>query len=486
MTTQEQTLNGGTREQAQRRVIDSIAVKLGDAVRTVAMTLGNGGLIDFLDEPIEISPDGIREVDVVVQRFDLAGTAAQSMTMQFRTIDAIAPADALPLSLLPANPTEQIAFGRARFAVLRGIRQSLKQQFCLDDSAFDPDEPCKLLQPVDVQLGDLPLTLDRIEATIEPGTDQVAGALLVDGQIHGQAEIVGIKMFDYVSMFQMAFELDLDDVPRKLEDDEVWPISRSLEELEAEQRLLAAATCDGSIPMSEIDARAKHVKEDLRHLPRTLGVSPRLRAGSPFVDSEVAMTVAGYLASIAAIATIFTGIGAGIAIASTLSVVAAVKLLLGAMIAWMALRITLDQLVEHLTDGKVEEALSGERSGSALPKTGFLPIDLSLRDHLLIFFRELPARLDVSCVQRDDAKADVDNVLQQVGGAWPTDQQPWRLTVNDGVLLVKTAQLALFSQDRPISVATSDAGREYLRTDPDASGVQNLSALPQCAAFPEV
>lgn len=485
LITRDQALNGGTRADAQLRVLDSIAVKLGDAVRDVAMSLGTGGLVDFLDAPVQIEPAGIRDTDVVVQRFTSNGIEQQSMSMQFRTLDPIPTSEALPVSLLVANPSEQIAFGRARFAVLRGVRTSLKQQFCLDDTAFLADEPCKLAQPVSVRLGDLSLTLDRIEATIDPGSVQKAGALIVDGQIHGPGELWGVTLFDFVSMFNMAFELDLDDVPRELEENEVWPILRSLAEINADQDALGVATCNGSRPISEIDAVSKELKEQLKCLPRTLGVSPRLRAGSPFVDSEVAMTIEGYLASIAAIALLFSGIGGGIAIASTLSAVTAVKLLLAAMISWMALRITLDQLGEYLTDDKVREVLSGDRTGSLLPKTGFLPVDLWLRDHLLVFFRELPARLDVSCVQRDDKKADDDDVLQQVGGGWPTDQEPWRITVNDGVLLVKSGQLALFSNDQPISVATSSANREYLRSDPNPSAPDNLDALPECGRFPE-
>lgn len=455
-------------------------------MRAVAATLGDGGLVDFLEQPVEIEPDGIREIDVVVQRFTAAGGEQQSMSMQFRTLDPIPVSEALPPSLLLANPIEQIAFGRAGFAVLRGVRGSLKQQFCLDDSAFLDDEPCKLKEPVDVKLGDLSLTLDRIEATIEPGTDQSAGALFIDGQIHGPGEFLGITLFDFLSMFTMTFELGLDDVPRELEENEVWPLLRTLAEIESEQHELAQATCDGSRSPSEIEDATNVLKEQLKHLPRTLGVAPRLRAGSPFVDSEVAMTVAGYIASITAILALFAGIAGGIAIASTLSTVVVVKLLLAAMIAWMAVRIILDQLGEYLTDSKVREVLSGDRSGSLLPKTGFLPVDLWLRDHLLIFFRELPARLDVSCVQKDDPKEDVDDVLQQVGGAWPTDQEPWRMTVNDGVLLVESGQLALFANDQPIGVATSSANREFLRTNPDDSGPNNLGSLPECAPFPEL
>jgi hypothetical protein len=134
--------------------------------------------------------------------------------------------------------------------------------------------------------------------------------------------------------------------------------------------------------------------------------------------------------------------------------------------------------------GKIQDALGDRPGGTLLPTLG-VPIDVQLRHHLAVYFRPLPPRLDVGCVKKD-TREDADQVIQLVGGAWPTDGKPWKISDNDGVLMLDSEQLELFvaSTGQPIHVATSSLGRRFLRTNPDDQGVDNLAALPECPRTP--
>jgi hypothetical protein len=62
----------------------------------------------------------------------------------------------------------------------------------------------------------------------------------------------------------------------------------------------------------------------------------------------------------------------------------------------------------------------------------------------------------------------------------------WKISDNDGVLMLDAGQLELFSEStgQPIHVSTSSLGRRFLRSNPDDEGVDNLGTLPECPRTP--
>jgi hypothetical protein len=75
--------------------------------------------------------------------------------------------------------------------------------------------------------------------------------------------------------------------------------------------------------------------------------------------------------------------------------------------------------------------------------------------------------------------------LRLVGGRWPTDGRPWKLSNDDAMLFVDSGELKLLMEPDsvsdggpPITVATAADGQRYLQVtneDPD-----KLQRLPRC------
>ena len=145
--------------------------------------------------------------------------------------------------------------------------------------------------------------------------------------------------------------------------------------------------------------------------------------------------------------------------------------------------ITIDWLGTGIVGNEVENALGDRPGGTLLPTVG-VPIEVTLTTHLAVFFRQLPPRLGINCVKKDTVE-DIDEMIQLVGGLWPTDGKPWRISDNDGALLIDEGKLELFVDagggvEQPIHVSTSSKGRRFLRTNPNEGPVDNLSNLSDC------
>ncbi|OBK13378.1 hypothetical protein A5636_09835 [Mycobacterium asiaticum] len=107
---------------------------------------------------------------------------------------------------------------------------------------------------------------------------------------------------------------------------------------------------------------------------------------------------------------------------------------------------------------------------------------------MAVYFRPLPAKLWVSCVSADapEDQEDYRGDIRLVGGRWPTDGHPWKLSADDAVLFVGSGELELYVEpdsaggsELPIVVATAEDGRPYLQAagaEPDA-----LHKLPSCS-----
>jgi hypothetical protein len=117
-----------------------------------------------------------------------------------------------------------------------------------------------------------------------------------------------------------------------------------------------------------------------------------------------------------------------------------------------------------------------------------MPVDLDLnRQRLAVYFRPVPAKLWIDCVDADADEgqpADADGI-RVVGGRWPTDGHPWRLSHDDAVLFVDSNELQLLidpaggGPELPVGVGVEEGGRRRLRVqgDPDT-----LRRLPHCSS----
>ena len=122
----------------------------------------------------------------------------------------------------------------------------------------------------------------------------------------------------------------------------------------------------------------------------------------------------------------------------------------------------------------VKKSLNDRPEGTLLPPIG-VPVDLDLnRQRLAVYFRPVPAKLWVDSVTADAAEGQEGdaNDIRLVGGRWPTDRLPWKLSNDDAMLYVDSGELELLldpesagGDQLPIGVATAPDGRRYLRAE---------------------
>jgi hypothetical protein len=470
----------------RRAVLDAVAAQIGVAVREVAADFGSGGIVDLLPNPLEVDPastEGTRALDGIVQRFDAAGTTHESMVIQLQTLELLPPGEELPASVLAEQPAEQVALATAGFAVLRGVRSTVSRSFCLSDGDFDPDAGCRLIGVRSVNIGGENRSLDRFEAHIEEGTDTERGRLVVEGKVSDSK-----TLYEFDASFAITYEMDLDDIPREAAPGEIGTSTgETKRQLDDGLRAAAIAKCEGNLSVTDYEKEAKRVSELMKELPRTVGVRPTLNPREPVVDPDFSLTAAGIALAALGLAALLAAVAAPAAIgagAALISGEAVIAFLIAAIVAYVALLIDVDWYGTGMVRGKIQDALGDRPGGTLLPTLG-VPIDVQLRHHLAVYFRPLPPRLDVGCVKKD-TREDADQVIQLVGGAWPTDGKPWKISDNDGVLMLDSEQLELFvaSTGQPIHVSISSLGRRFLRANPDAQGVDNLAALPECPRTP--
>src|SRR6185312_1123678 len=105
--------------------------------------------------------------------------------------------------------------------------------------------------------------------------------------------------------------------------------------------------------------------------------------------------------------------------------------------------LTIDWFGTGIGSRQVKKSLNDRPEGTLLPPIG-IPVDVDLnRQRLAVYFRPLPAKLWVDCVtaESDEGQEGDSNRIRLVGGRWPTDGQPWKLSNDDAVLFVDSAEL---------------------------------------------
>jgi hypothetical protein len=228
----------------------------------------------------------------------------------------------------------------------------------------------------------------------------------------------------------------------------------------------------------------------LRSLPRSVGIAPVARPERPKIDSEFWFTPAGYVITAVVLIGLILG-GGALAGVGAASPVAAIALLTTALVTGITGPALFDAFVATPAVQQKLSMLGGEPpDGSALPTGSFVPVDVVLERDLTAFLRSLPQRAQVTCAKKD-TKADVDRIIQSIGGIVPGDGRTWKVSVYDAISLMKAdgGRQAFFirdgsGQESELIVATSSAGREYLRSKPEADAPVNLSRLPSCPRTP--
>ena len=143
-------------DEARVRVLDSLAAQISDAVGPKLAEMGEGGVMDLMPTPMDVDPqsqdDGtVKDLDAVVQRFDVGGTTHESMVIQLQTLRELPSGEELPPSILAENPNEKTGLAVTGWSILRQVRDTVMKTFDLDDSDFDADVPCLLNGPEDHQ-----------------------------------------------------------------------------------------------------------------------------------------------------------------------------------------------------------------------------------------------------------------------------------------------------------------------------------------------
>jgi hypothetical protein len=154
--------------------------------------------------------------------------------------------------------------------------------------------------------------------------------------------------------------------------------------------------------------------------------------------------------------------------------------------------LTLDWFGAGIGSRQVKKSLGDQPEGTSLPPIG-IPVDVDLnRQRLAVYFRPPPGKLWVSCVTTEEGERPENGSdeprgdIQLIGGRWPTDGQPWKLSNDDALLFVDSQEVQLLVEpdgaggdELPIGVAAGADERRYLRVageDPD-----KLRRLPQCS-----
>lgn len=106
--------------------------------------------------------------------------------------------------------------------------------------------------------------------------------------------------------------------------------------------------------------------------------------------------------------------------------------------------LTIDWFGTGVGSRQVKKSLNDQPEGTSLPPIG-MPVDLDLnRQRLAVYFRPVPAKLWIDCVEADADEDQSDNGdIRVVGGRWLTDGHPWRLSHDDAVLFVDSDELQL-------------------------------------------
>lgn len=480
-------------EEARTRVLDSLAAQIADAVRPQLEAMGDNGIQALLPSPVDVDGEAqddstVKKLDAIVQRFDVGSSAIQateeSMVVQLQTLRDLPAGEELPASVLAENPRERAALASTGWSILRQVRDTVMNSFDLDESDFDPDAPCALAAPTTISIGGQDRSLDALDADIVPRTED--GKLVVDGTVSAET-----KLYDFKATFKVTYDMGLGDIPRDPKAKEL--VREDVDSIELLERTLSLAgekKRAGHLSTEEYESEVKRVRERFDRLPRTVGVRPAQNS-EPDVNADFSLTAAGKVATAAGAAAV-VGLLAlpvtWIAGAAGVGVAGAGGLLTLAIAQYITTVLTIDWFGTGIGSRQVKKSLNDQPEGTSLPPIG-MPVDLDLnRQRLAVYFRPVPAKLWIDCVEADadeGQSADADDI-RVVGGRWPTDGHPWRLSHDDAVLFVDSDELQLLidpagGPELPIEVDSEEDGQRRLRVqgDPDA-----LRRLPHCSSDP--
>ncbi|OBG25792.1 hypothetical protein [Mycobacterium sp. 852002-51057_SCH5723018] len=477
-------------DEARTRVLDSLAAQIADAVRPQLEAMGDNGIQPLLPSPEDVDPEAqddstFKALDAIVQRFEVGDETHESMVVQLQTLRALPPGEELPASVLAENPHEKTALAVTGWSILRQVRDTVMNSFGLEEGDFDADAPCLLVGPKTINIGGQDRSLDALDADIVPRTQD--GRLVVDGSVSAET-----KLYDFEATFKVTYEMGLDDIPRDPKGKE-WQRA-DVDTIELLQETLSMAGHQkraGQLSHEEYEATVKEVRERFDRLPRTVGVRPAQNS-DPDVNADFSLTAPGKVATAAGAAAV-VGLLAlpvtWVAGAAGVGAAGAGGLLTLAIAQYLTTVLTIDWFGTGIGSRQVKKSLNDHPEGTSLPPIG-MPVDLDLnRQRLAVYFRPVPAKLWVSCVMAEAAEGDDGdrNGIRLVGGRWPGDGHPWKLSHDDAVLFVDSDELQLLvdpgsagAAELPFGVAADGDGRRRLRvqSDPDA-----LHRLPQCPAL---
>ena len=203
-------------DEARIRVLDSLAAQIADAVRPKLAEMGDDtGIVNLLPSPMDVDPEAqddstVKALDAIVQRFESAPSARathESMVVQLQTLRALPSGEELPASILAENPHEKTGLAVTGWSILRQVRDTVMNSFGLDESDFDADAPCLLEGPKTINIGGQDRSLDALDADIVPRTQD--GRLVVDGTVSAET-----TLYDFKATFKVTYEMGLDDIPR--------------------------------------------------------------------------------------------------------------------------------------------------------------------------------------------------------------------------------------------------------------------------------
>lgn len=468
------------------RVLDSLAAQISDAVRPKLAEMGEGGVMDLMPAPLEVDAESrddttVKKLDAVVQRFDIAGIAQESMVIQIQTVRSLPSGEELPASILAENPDERTGLAVTGWSILRQVRDTVMNTFDLHESDFDPVVPCLLAGPKTITIGGQDRCLEALDADIVPRTED--GRLVVDGTVSAET-----TLYDFNATFHVTYEMGLDDIPRDPDGHETR--RADLETIESLEQSLSAAGVKkraGDLSNEDYEAEVKRVHERMDALPKTVGVRPTQNPPEAEVIPNFSLTIPGKVAAAAGAAATVGLLALPVTWAAGAAGVGAAGaggLLTLAIVQYLTTVLTIDWFGVGLGSRQVKQSLNDRPEGTSLPPIG-IPVAVDFnRQRLAVYFRPLPAVLWIGCVAVDDQEAD-NSAVRLVGGHWPTDQHPWKLSNDDAMLYADSGELQLFmepdsvSGDGPaISVATAGDGRRYLQVENEDAG--KLQRLPRC------
>ncbi|HEY6819850.1 MAG TPA: hypothetical protein VI196_10810 [Mycobacterium sp.] len=475
-------------DEARTRVLDSLAAQISDAIRPKLAEMGVDGVMDLLPSAMDVEPESrddstVKALDAVVQRFDVGGVTHESMVVQLQTLRELPSGEELPASILAENPYERTGLAVTGWSILRQVRDTVMNTFDLDEGDFDADAPCLLAGPKTITIGGQDRRLEALDADVVPRTHD--GRLVVDGTVSAET-----TLYDFNARFKVTYEMGLDDIPRDPDGQEIR--RADLETIESLEQALSAVGVKkraGQLSTEDYEAEVKRVRERLDDLPKTVGVRPTQNPPEAEVNPDFSLTVAGKVAA-AAGAAATAGLLAlpvtWVAGAAGVGAAGAGGLLTLAIVQYLTTVLTIDWFGVGLGSRQVKQSLNDRPEGTSLPPIG-IPIEVDFnRQRLAVYFRPLPAKLWIGCVSVEDEEDDnLDSDIRLVGGRWPTDGRPWKLSNDDAMLYVDSGELQLVmepdsvSGEGPaISVATAADGRRYLQVENEDA--DKLRRIPRC------